>query len=620
MAYFHWLNAVSPVKKTTFSVIGHYDVAESTRLVSEVIYSNRKTDQIATPATLQTYYQAGVGRVNFNIPANHPTNPTGQSIRLDRRRLVETGVRDTFQETDTWRVVLGLEGKFNENWSWDISANKGRSTGIDGSTNVANLQRVYETLFNCNNTVVPCADYLGVGDISAAAINYIMFTQRDTGGNEQQSLNANVTGSLFELPAGRVGFAAGIESREDKGWRDPDPLVVANIANTNQRQPVKGAIKAAEAYVELAVPLLRDLPLVRSLEANLAARYSDYDLFGDDTNYKIGLLWSLHESFKLRATQSTSFRVPSVPELFGGVSEAQLTTVDPCTGWSARPTTSALYINCQAAGLPVNYTQIGNVIRTTVGGNLALLPENADTLTVGAVWEPGFAEGLSVTLDYWQVELDGSIQSIPGTQKLAICYNSAGRSHPFCGSQFHTRDSLTGEVNFLSAQPSNVGAEDANGIDLGVRYKRTLFGLPTEFDLSVSRLDQYDVFPFVGATPIQYAGNITGGLGSFTEWRGTAGASVRADRWTAHWNLRYIGGAQDINVPTGLGSSVSSVLYNDLQFGYKFTDELKFSVGVDNVLDEDAPFYRSWIDANTDTMTYDLLGRRWYLKLTWSAE
>ena len=619
VAYFQWLNAVNPVKKTTFSLFGHYDLAENTRLVAEAIYSNRKTNQIATPATLQTY-QAGVGRVNFNIPAAHPTNPTGQSIRLDRRRLVETGVRDTFQETDTWRAVLALEGQFNNDWSWDISANKGRSTGIDGSTNVANLQRVYETLFNCNGTTVPCADYLGVGDITPAVINYIMFTQRDTGGNEQQSFNANITGFLFNMPAGRVGFAAGVESRTDEGWRDPDPLVIANIANTNARQPVRGEIEAQEAYAEVSVPLLRDLPLVRSLEANLALRYSDYDLFGDDTNYKVGLLWSLTESLKLRATKSTAFRVPSVPELFGGVSEAQLTTVDPCTGWSARAPTSALYINCQAAGLPTTYTQIGNVIRTTVGGNPDLVPENADTLTIGAVWEPGFAEGLAFTLDYWQIELDGSIQSIPGTQKLAICYNSASRSHPFCGPQFHTRDPLTGEVNFLSAQPSNVGSEDAKGVDLGVRYGTTLFGLQTSFDLSVSRLDQYDVYPFTGATPIRYAGFITGGLGSYTEWRGTAGMAVKSERWTANWNLRYIGGADDINVPTGLGSDVDAVVYNDLQFGYDVTDDLKVAVGVDNVLDEDAPFYRSWIDANTDTMTYDLMGRRWYLKLTWDAQ
>lgn len=617
--YFHWLNAVSPVERTTVSLLGNYEVSGSVSFFTEAIYTHRETNQIATPATLQTYYQPGVGRVNFNIPASHPTNPTGQSIRLDRRRLVETDVRDTFQETDTWRVVMGFQGDINEDWSWDVSANKGRNTAIDGSTNVANLQRVYETLFSCNNVTVPCADYLGVGDISQEAIDYIMFTQRDTGGNEQESINANISGFLFNLPAGRIGFAAGAEHRKDKGWRDPDPLVVVNIANTNQRQPVSGAVEVDEVYTEVAIPLLAGLPLVEKLETNLAARYSDYDLFGNDTNYKAGLIWTLNDQIKLRATRSTSFRVPSVPELFGGISEAQLTTADPCSNWSARSPTDAIYQNCQAAGLPTNYIQLGNVIRTTVGGNPNLEPEDADTFTVGAVWEPAFAAGLSVTLDYWQIEIENSIQSIAGSQKLTLCYNSANRSHPFCAPQFHTRDPLTGEVNFLSAQPSNVGAEDATGIDLGVVYRANLFGLDTIFDLNVAHLDKYDVTAFEGAVPIEYAGRITSGNGSFTEWRGTGGVSLRGNRWSGNWNFRYIGAGDDINVATGPGSHVKEVVYHNLQFGYDVTEAIRVALGVDNVFDEDAPYVASWIDANTDTMTYDLMGQRWYLKFTWNG-
>lgn len=617
--YFHWLNAVSPVERATISMLGSYEIADNIRFFSEALYSRRESSQIATPATLQNYYVPGQGRVAFTIPASHPANPTGQDIRLDRRRLVETGVRDTFQETDTWRIVVGLEGTFGNGWSWDISANHGRNTAVDGSTNVANLQRVYETLFNCNGTTVPCADYLGVGDITQEVIDYIMFTQRDTGGNEQDVITANLSGFLFDLPAGRVGFAAGIEHRKDEGWVNPDPLVVANIANTNQAEPVSGAIEVDEAYLEFSVPILADKPLVKRLEANLAARYSDYDLFGDDTNYKLGLAWSLNDELKVRATRATAFRVPSVPELFGGVSEAQLTTADPCSNWSSLDPGSVVYQNCQAAGVPVGYVQLGNAIRTTVGGNLNLLPEEADTFTVGIVWEPQFASGLSVTLDYWKIELDGAIQTIAGSQKLAMCYNSPGLSHPFCGAQFHTRDPLTGEVNFLSAQPSNVGSEEAEGIDLSVVYATRLFGFDTIFDFNVSNLRKYDVTAFEGATPVEYAGYITGGNGSFTKWRATAGASVRHGPWTGNWNVRYIGEADDINVSSGPGSRVDAVMYHNFQFGYAITQDMKVSLGIDNAFDKKAPYVASWIDANTDTMTYDLMGRRWYLKFTWNA-
>ncbi len=615
--YFHWLNAVSPIEKTSVALFGDYNLADNVRFFVETLFTDRQTSQIATPATLQSYYVPGVGVSNFNIPATHPTNPTGQNIRLDRRRLVETGVRDTFQETETWRVVAGFAGSFGDSWSWDVAFNKGRNTGIDGSTNVANLQRVYETMFNCNGTTVPCADYLGVGDITQEVIDYIMFVRRDTGGNEQTSVTANLSGFVFDLPAGKVGLAVGAESRKDRGWRDPDPLVVANIANTNQQTPISGAIEADEMYLELSVPLLRDLPLVRHLEVNAAARYSDYDLFGDDTNYKVGLLWTVVEDLKLRATSSTAFRVPNVPELFGGVSEGQLTTADPCSGWSTLSPTSARYLNCQAAGVPPGYVQIGNVIRTTVGGNPALQPESADTLTVGLVWQPSFLPGFAATVDYWRIELEDSIQSIPGTQKLSQCYNSQGLSHPFCGPTHHTRDPLTGEVNFLSAQPSNIGSEDASGVDLGLTYATTIGALGAVFSANVSYLDEYSVSAFPGAVPIEYAGNITGGRGSYTEYRGDLGATFSANRWSASWTMQYIGEADDINVASGLGSSVDAVMYHNVQFAYEVTDAIRLAVGADNVFDEDAPFYRSWIDANTDTMTYDLMGSRWYLKVDW---
>jgi outer membrane receptor protein involved in Fe transport len=618
--YFQWLNAVSPIKKTTFSLFGKVNVAENTRFFSELIFSERRSDQIATPGTLQNYYAPGIGRVPFDIPASHASNPTGESIRLERRRLVEAGVREFFQDTSTWRGVFGFEGELGERWAWDIAYNKGRNTGTDGSTNIANLERVYQTMFSCNDTTIPCADYLGAGDVSQDVLDYVLYTQRDTGGNEQQSISANLTGDLFELPAGVVSLAAGAESRRESGWRDPDPLVVADIANTNQQDPISGQYEANEIYAEIAVPLLRDLPAVEHLEVNLAARYSDYDLFGDDTNYKLGLVWQVLEGFKVRATSATAFRIPNIPELFGGVAEGNLTTSDPCSNWSALPANDVVRQNCQAAGVPASYVQLGNTILTTVGGNPALQPEDAETLTVGAVWEPSFVENLAVTLDYWEIDLEDSIQQIPGSEKLAICYSSAGLSHPFCGPEHVRRDALTGDINFLSAQPSNIGLESAKGIDLGARYRREIAGLETRLNWNVSYLDQYDVTPFVGGETIEYAGMITGGRGSFTRWRSDASIDVSSVRWFASYGLQYIGGADDINVEEGPGSQVGSVVYHHVQGGYRIGETLRVAAGVDNLFDEDAPYVASWTDGNTDTMTYDLLGRRWYVKLTWNLE
>ncbi|MBW8811094.1 MAG: TonB-dependent receptor, partial [Lysobacter sp.] len=434
------------------------------------------------------------------------------------------GPREFFQETNTFRAVVGLEGRLGMNWDWSAAINWGRNTGTDGSTKVANLDRVDNTLnpaicSNAPGAAIPCGDYLGYGDISQKVLDYILFTTRDHGGNEQKSFTANLSGQLFELPAGWVGFASGIEVRKERGWRDPDPLTVLGIANTNQQDPIAGEYLAKEAFAEFAVPLLQGRRFAESLTLNAAVRYSDYDLFGEDINYKVGLDWQVVPSLKLRANYATAFRIPNIPELFGGIAEGNLTTTDPCSGWASQPAGSQLRQNCQAYGVPAGYVQPGNTILTTSGGNKNLEPEDARSLTLGAVWTPGFAPGLTLTADYFNIRIDNAIQRIDGSTKLAICYNTPGLAHPFCSNENFTRNPITGEVDFLSSQPVNAADERVSGIDLGGLYEFDLAGFDSSFSLDVSYLDKYDVRPFPGAEVIHYAGKITGGRGSYTHWR-----------------------------------------------------------------------------------------------------
>ena len=611
-----YLNAVNPIKRFSANAFGNIFWSDNVSLFGELMYTHRESDQLATPGTLGIYRP-------INIAANHPTNPTGQDLLLQRRRLLETGARDFFQEVDTSRMVLGVEGRIGTAWDWSMALNFGRTTGIDGSTNVANLDRVEQTLDTsvCSNApgaAIPCADYLGYGDVTQEVLDYIMFTSRDTGGNQQESFTANLSGELFELPAGYVGMATGLEVRKEKGWRDPDPLTVAGIANTNQQDVIAGKYTAKEAFVEFAVPLLRDVPMADSLELNVAGRYSDYDLFGNDTNYKVGLDWQVVPSLKLRTNYATAFRIPNVPELFGGVSEGNLTTTDPCSGWSSEPASSVIYQNCQASGVPVGYTQLGNTVLTTAGGNPNLEPEDAETFTVGAVWTPAFVSGLTLTLDYFDIEIKDAIQRIDGSTKLDVCYNTPGLAHPFCSSEHFTRNPLTGEVDFLSAQPVNTANENVSGIDLGVLYEFAVGEWDTTLTWDVSYLDEYNVRPFAGAEEIQYAGMITGGRGSYAKWRSFASITGIHAQWSGTYSVQYIGDAEDINAAPGdIGDHAPSVAYHNAQVKYEVNDAFDVAVGVDNLFDKEAPFIQSWTDANTDTMTYDLLGRRWNVKATY---
>lgn len=610
------LNAVNPIKRLSFSSFGDLKLGEDLSLFTELMFTNRRSNQLASPGSIGQYRP-------INIAANHPTNPTGQSLVLQRRRLEEAGPREFYQDTDTFRAVVGLEGRFGTGWEWNTAINWGRNTGIDGSTNVANLDRVDQTLNTalCSNApgaAIPCADYLGYGDVTREVLDYIMFTTRDSGGNEQRSFTANLTGQLFEMPAGWVGFATGVEVRKDRGWRDPDQLTQLGIANSNAQQRIEGEYTAKEAFVEFAVPLLQGKAWTELLELNTAVRYSDYDLFGSDTNYKVGLDWQITPSFKLRANSSTAFRIPNVPELFGGVSEGNLTTADPCSNWSARASTDVIYQNCQASGVPVGYTQLGNTVLTTTGGNIDLQPEDARTLTIGAVWTPGFASGLTLTLDYYDIKIDHAIQSVAGSTKLALCYNTPGLAHQFCSASNFTRNPVTGEIDFLSAQPVNAASERISGIDLGILYEFEMAGLDATVNLDVSYLDRYDFKPYDGAAMIEYAGKITGGRGSYTRWRSFGSLALAQGPWSGSYSLQYIGKADDINAaPTDIGARAPSVTYHNVQAKYEIGKSFDIALGIDNLFDKEAPFIRSYTDANTDTMTYELLGRRWNAKVSY---
>lgn len=612
-ASFPYLNAVNPIERVSFTSFGRLNLTDSVDLFTEFLYTNRRSEQLASPGSL----------TNIAIAADHPTNPTGQDLILESRRILERGARDFFQEVDTWRVVGGLDGTLANGWAWEVAANYGRNTGVDGSTNIANRQRVAETLdrSRCSDTpgaAIPCGDYLGYGNLSEEALDYIFFTMRGTGGNEQTSLTADITGDLFDLPAGAFAFALGGVYRKERGWRDPDPLTVLGIANTNQQEPISGEIAASEAYLEVSAPLLAGLPLVERLTLDAAIRYSDYDLFGGDTNYKLGLDWQINSGLRTRATFGTAFRVPSVPQLFGGVGEGNLTTTDPCSSYASLPAGSVVAANCQAAGVPANFVQLGNTILTQTGANPNLQPESAETYTIGVVWQPSFVGGLTLTADYFDIEIADAIRSIPGSTKLSVCYNSTNLSHPFCSPQHFTRNPVTGEVNFLSAQPVNTGRETVSGVDLAAIYAFEIAGLDASLDASVTHLNAFEVTPFEGAQPIMFDSFIGGGNGGFPKWRGSTSFSLTDSKWNAAYSMQWIGRATDFNAAPGdIGYRTSDVFYHNVQGTYRVTDKAAISLGVDNLFNQDAPFIASWTDANTDTMTYDLMGRRFYARLTY---
>lgn len=171
----------------------------------------------------------------------------------------------------------------------------------------------------------------------------------------------------------------------------------------------------------------------------------------------------------------------------------------------------------------------------------------------------------------------------------------------------------------LNQRPVNAAIEKVSGIDLSTVYSFSWFGLNSKLNLDVTRLLEHESTPFAGQPVIDKVGLITEDQGSYTKWRANVAVHLMAEEWSATYSLRYIGAADDVNGSDAdpLGKSVASVIYSDLALAYFFSDALTLSVGIDNMFDKKPPYLTSWNDANTDVMTYDLLGRRGFAKVNY---
>jgi outer membrane receptor protein involved in Fe transport len=262
---------------------------------------------------------------------------------------------------------------------------------------------------------------IGQGSITSEMLDYITFTAQDALESELKGYSLNLSGELFELPAGMIGFATGWEKRWVEGSDQPDALIAAGITSGNSRQPTFGAYDVEELFLELAIPLIADAPMMQSVDLELATRYSDYSNFGDTTNSKVGLKWRVNDELLLRGTWSEAFRAPSISELFLGNSDSFPALTDPCNGGgNGAP-------GC--VGVPSSYQQANTQIRITVGGNDELAPEEAETFTYGLVYSPSFVDGLSLTFDVFDIEIDGAVSSTGAQTILNAC---AETGQTFC--------------------------------------------------------------------------------------------------------------------------------------------------------------------------------------------
>lgn len=663
-----------PQKKWTATVLGTYDINEDVEFFVRGSFANNRVDTIIAPTG--TFFEPF--QINIDNPLLSPDMQTLLTlIDADEgdddgianvalgRRLVELGTRDSLYENTAYQFVGGLRGSFLENQNWEVFGQYGRTSRTQNFLNDNNKTLVQQSLLSDDGVTcrapaaancVP-ANYFGEGNLVPAVANFIRLNLIETNKTDQLIAGGSLNGALpFELPtgAGAVKYAAGVEFRREKGNNKPDDNYEKGIApGFGSSSPVNAEIEIQEVFAELLVPIVADAPFAKSINFETGIRKARYDntvhtAAGtsssdfDNTSYKFGADWSPVEDLRFNVMFQRAVRAPNMSEI--GLPKTPSTgdlSNDPCDNdfpvGEDPADDAALNALCEATGVPAGQVggftsiiagQIGNFL----GGNPDLKPEEADTWTYGVLWNPSFLEGLSVKVDYYDIQIDNAITQLLEQDIVDACYfTEQDASAPFC--QRITRSPLTGSLNAGSTvgvfrDYVNSASETATGVDFDIRYAFEI-GNAGSIDLGLAAtyvlerkskpaefLAEYDCAGLVGNTCLRPT----------PEW-----SFVQTTQWTkgpatVQLLWRYIDSvtqdtvafgdadASDFAVPT-----IPSQSFFDLTGAYDFNDNWTLRAGISNLFDRDPPIvgndYGGTAEnsGNTYPATYPSIGRGYFL-------
>ncbi|PZN96261.1 MAG: TonB-dependent receptor [Alphaproteobacteria bacterium] len=611
---------------------------------------------------------------NYDASGNY-VSPQGiaQGV-LVARRNVEGGNRQDDIRHTTYRIVGGIRGELAGPFRYDLYgqySNVGYRSRFSGDANRPRTANAFYAIRdgrpgsatfgqavckinadnNPDNNDANCAplDYFGAS-ASPESVDYIAEFKSITGDTSLTNIVLSIDGNLGEygivspFATTGVGIAFGAEYRKNTVDYVPDEIY---RASASPELPISGQTVAKEAFVELNVPLVEGRPFMELLSVEGAYRYSDYDTGFTTSAWKLGGTWSPISDIRLRGSFQRAVRAPNVIELFSGQSlfEVELTenangSFDPCSG--AVPFATA----AQCAFTGVTAAQYGNIVdnpagqfNSLIGGNPDLGPETADTLSFGAVLRPSFLPGLTVSADYFDIDVKDLVGSVNPNLSLANCINSGDpffcsliQRNPQSGSLFQ------GEAGFFRRFNVNTGSLRTKGIDLTVDYRTSLQDLLGEnagslaFNLQGTYLDSFKTTPLPNSpeSNIYECKGLYGGLCGRPrpEWRHrfmtTWQSNFNFDLSVVWRHVSAVAISSTSSQPVLAGNSpeiirqLGSRNYFDLSAAYRVRDGFVFRLGVNNLFDKAPPLTTSAAiedggNGNTYPQFYDATGRYLFL-------
>jgi iron complex outermembrane recepter protein len=572
----------------------------------------------------------------------------GTSQFFVSRDNTDFGANRDLVRRDSYRFVGGFDGDLGNTWRYEVSANWGQTServttlnrrledrfyaAVDAVRDPATGRIVcrsslnpnsipgtspfpaydadpdgdgiYEpTTFRTNDGTCRPLNLFGLGAPSAEAVAFVNPTSTSRSRIRQLVIQGYVSGTtedFFSLPGGAPGIVVGGEYRRETSSFTPDPLDAAGLFYESGTQGENGRYSVWEVFGELELPLLRDVPFAEELTVKGAARYSNYDLSNTSGVFTWGVdgTYAPVRDLRFRGSYSRAVRAPNITELFGPVTPATFRPIDVCDAGQINlgPNPAVRLANCRADGIPVGFTDpLTARITGLTGGNPNLEEERSTSWTVGAVIQPRFIPGLSLTVDYWNYEITNAIQAVAADDIVAGCYDSPDfPTNGFC--QLFTRNRTVGSPTFLGFNSFRSGSVNfarfaSDGVDFTATYAtRVSEDLRIEARVAGTYLSRNTRFtsPTDPTADDDFVGEA-----QVPEWAFNTGLSVITGparlTWQSFWQSKQLyQGVEVEDADTAFAQPNQSPNFwsHNVSFEYELNDQFTFRGGIQNLTNE----------------------------------
>ena len=604
------------IDRHAVDLLAHYDFSDAFKLSIDAKYAQAATETFGQYP--ETYYLP-ISLQNPFIPTTirQAAATAGAENLFFNRANIDFGRLGEHDERRTYRGVVDVAGRISDHATYDAYYQYGRTSvritrlgdrlnqqylnALDAVTNLANNAIVCRsTLTNPGNGCIPLNPF-GAGPATAEQLAYFQVDDTSNSLIEQHVASASVSGDFgqfFTLPGGPVQFSFGGEYRRESSRFDPSQRLVDAVFFPGDEPalvaPSRGAFDVREAFGELNVPILKDQPFASLLSVGAAGRYSDYSTVGEARTWQFNGVYAPVRDITFRGSYGQAVRAPNIGELFQPTSSSSNFFTDPCTPREINNGTQYRAANCQASLAAVGAViaeslQTGDFVDGVASGNRNLRPEVARTWTAGLVLRPRFLSGLTASFDWYNIRLNGAINTVTPSDLANLCVDQQTLDNPFCAS--FTRAQGTGRISGYTVGPQNVANFRTAGLDFNIDYLIRTASVGT-FDLRLvgGYLDKLEFTGIPGAP-------VTNRLDQFgsPRWNATFSPSWTLGPVSVNYNLRWFNAtraydrnttAANPDVAAGRYQRFDALWQHDLQVAYQAESGFGFYGGVTNLTDQ----------------------------------